>query len=143
MPGIATGEVYSFAEGKLHLFASASGTTTGSGIGFARESTLTFTYGWRDVEGADRRYRRVMTGRRVEMSVRALYADRVLFNLANASAAVNARFEGLVTGAGLGKSAHFAMYSGVIDSVSVNQSDGAMNQITLNYHANDWSAFGQ
>ncbi len=144
MPGIATGEVFSWPEGKLYLYASASGTTSGSGIGFARQSTLTLTYGWLDLEAADRRMYRAITGRRAEMTIGALYSDRSILALVNASAPVHAKFEGVVTGgAALGKSGQIVLYSGVVDSYAITQSDGAMFSQSLSLHSRDWSAFGQ
>jgi hypothetical protein len=140
--GIATGEVYAFPEGKLYLYASASGTTSGSGIGFAMDSTLAFSYGWDDRYNLDGTWSRVLTGQRVEMSIGQLLADRHLYNIANGTGAVNAKFEGLITAAGIGKSAYWTLYSGVVDQVSLTQRDGDVMTCGLNLHAYEWSAIG-
>ena len=142
MPGPGTGETYSFPEGKLYLYASASGTTSGSGVGFAQDATLRFSYGWKDRQDLDNGYRHVLTGRRADLTINALYMDRTIFNIANASAVVNARFEGLVTALGT-KSAQFLLYSGVIDQLEIEQSQGALFKVGYTMHANLWSAFGQ
>jgi len=139
--GIATGETYSFSEGKLYLYASASGTVSGSGISFARDASLALTYGWTDIQGLYGDVVHVITGRRADLRIGTLYADKTLATLAAATAAVNAKFEGLVTG-GLTQSAQWILYSGVIDSVSLSQSDGEMFKGDYAMHANVWSAFG-
>lgn len=144
MPGIATGEVYSFAEGKLYLYASASGNTSGSGVGFVGDATLKFAFGWVDAPGANAQYVRVLTGQRADLAIGALVADLNLFRLAQATAAVNARFEGLISaGAALQKSAMWVLYSGVVDEAQINQNQGALFGGTFAAHFNQWSAFGQ
>ena len=141
MPGIATGESFSFAEGRLYLYASASGTTSGSGIGFAENATLSISYGWHETQGLDI-WQRVMTGQLAKLVIGTLYGDRTLFNLANASAAVHAKFEGQITG-GLSRSAQWLLYSGVVDNFTVSQQNGALFRATYDMHATEWSAFGQ
>lgn len=145
MPGIATGETYSFAEGRLYLYASASGTTSGSGIGYAENATLRITYGWKDRQDLDNGYRHFLTGRRADLTIGNLYADKVLFDLANASAAVNAKFEGRVTGpaGAVQKSAQFVLYSGVVEQFELTQQRGNLFNAAYSMHANLWSAFGQ
>lgn len=143
MPGIATGETFSFAEGKLYLYASASGTTSGSGIGFARAATLRFVYGWVDFPTLNGGWQRLITGKRADLNIGQLYGDRTLFTLADSTAAVNAKFEGLVTGnAQTTKSAQYILYSGVVDDVEINQNNGDLFQASYAMHANEWSAFG-
>jgi len=143
MPGIATGEVFAFSEGKLYLYASASGTTSGSGIGFAEGAQLTLSYGWLNYRDLSGLYHDLITGQRADLSIDHLYADRVLMTLANGTAAVNAKFEGLVTGAGLGKSAQHLLYSGVIDQVTLTQTENDLFRGRIAMHANTWSAIGQ
>lgn len=139
--GNATGETYSFAEGKLYLYASASGTTSGSGVGFATNAEMGFSYGWMNYRNFDGNYHNLITGKYATLSIENLLADTVLFNLANASAAVNAKFESLTTGVAA-KSANWVLYSGVIDSLRVNQSMGDLHKFSISLHANVWSAFG-
>lgn len=141
MPGIATGETYGFSEGKLYLYASASGTTSGSGISFAKDASLQFTYGWVDFQDLNGKYNRIITGKRADLRIATLYADKTLATLANSTAAVNAKFEGLVTG-GLTQSAQWILYSGVIDAVSLSQSESDVFKGDYAMHANVWSAFG-
>jgi len=139
--GIATGEVFAFPEGRLYLYASASGTASGSGIGFAEGAQLQATIGWRETFAHGGRPRRVETGRRVDLTINSLFGDLTLVRLAQASAAVNARFEGLVTGGRI-QSAHLALYSGVIDSFTLTQQDGELFRANYAMHAHTWSAFG-
>ena len=139
--GIATGEVFSFAEGKLILYASASGTTTGSGIGFVEGVTLSFAYGWDETLTCDGRYENVITGRLATLAANVLHGDNYLFRLANLTGAVNARFEAVVTG-GRSQSAQFLLYSGMIDNAALSESDGALNKGTFSLYARSWSAIG-
>jgi hypothetical protein len=144
MPGVATGETFSFAEGRLYLYASASGNTSGSGIGFAENASLKFAYGWVERVGANNRLVRVLTGQRADLAIGTLLADLALFRLANATAAVNAKFEGLVSaGAALQKSAVWVLYSGVVDEAGITQGQGQLFRGNYSMHAHEWSAFGQ
>lgn len=142
MPGIPTGEVFSFAEGRVWLYASASGTTSGSGIGFARDTTVRFSYGYRNERGLQFRYLDIRTGQRAEMTVGALYADRTLVALIHASAPVNVRFQAITTGVGV-KSGEFALYSGAVDSFQLQETEGGLWRASYGMHANSFSAFGQ
>ena len=143
-PGLpGTGEVYHFGEGRLILWASASGTTSGSGVGYVSNSTLSFVLAWKNIPRCDLNYRDILTGRRIDLSIEHLYYDRTLNTLFNSTAAINAKFEALQTGAGLGKSAIWQLYSGVIDNNSISQADGRMFGSQFAIHANIWSAFGQ
>lgn len=143
MPGIATGEVYAFAEGKLYLYASASGTTSGSGIAFARDATLNLAYGWDENLAYGGTWTRALTARRADLSISHLLADQSTFNIANGTACVNAKFEGLITAGSLSKSAQWTLYSGVIDAFSVAQVDGELFKCSISFHANEWTAIGQ
>lgn len=139
--GIATGETYSFSEGKLYLYASANGTASGSGISFAKEATLNFVFGWVDFQNLNGNYVRILTGQRADLRISTLYADKTLHDLANSTGAVNAKFEGVVTG-GRSQSAQYVLYSGVIDSVTLMQVEGDLFKGDYAMHANTWSAFG-
>ena len=138
---VATGEVFSFAEGKLILYASASGATTGSGVGFVQGVSLTFAYGWDETLTCDGRYENVITGKIATLAANVLHGDNYLFRLANLAGAVNARFESLITG-GRSQSAQFLLYSGVIDNASVQESDGSLNEGAFSMYARTWSAIG-
>ena len=141
--GIATGEVFSFPEGMLYLYASASGTTSGSGVAFCEEAGLKLNYGWYEAGAFNAQPFRVLTGQRADLTISLLYADRTFYKLADATAALHAKFEGLITANGLGKSALWWLYSGVIDSVEVSQAQGQVWRGSIAFHASQWSAFGQ
>jgi len=143
MPVIATGEVYAFPEGQLYLYASASGTVSGSGLAFVEDAALRLIYGWLNSRTLDGIYHDDLTGQRAELSVSHLYADRTTFALINASAAVHVKFEGLVTGGGLAKSALYWLYSGAVDEFGLQQVKNGMFVGSFSLHANIWSAFGQ
>ena len=85
---------------------------------------------------------RAFSSRVATLTVKHLYTDRNFFNLANASAPVNAKFEGITTGVAA-KSAQFLLYSGVIDEFQITQSDGNLFEASVSMHANEWSAVGQ
>lgn len=142
MPGPATGEVFAFPEGRVYLYASASGATSGSGIGWVENARLSLTYGWYNYRTLDTNYHDLLTGQRAEMTVQNMLGDLVLYNLLNGTAAVNAKFEGLMT-ATAAVSAQWVLYSGVIDSFQVEQVQGDVFKGSYSMHANIWSAFGQ
>src|SRR3989304_10639455 len=98
MPGIATGEVFAFPEGKLYLYASASGTTSGSGIGFAENAALQFAYDWVDAAGADGRHDHVLMAKEARLTIGALVGDLTLWRLGDAKGGGKAQFRGLITG---------------------------------------------
>jgi hypothetical protein len=138
---IATGETFAWPEGQLVVYASASGATTGSGVGFAENARLSFTYGWYEYRGAGGTYRREITGQVANLSIGALWGDTQLFQLLNASAALNAVFR--ASAGALTQSAHIVLYSGVGDSVSFDGAEGQVFKAAYNFHCNTWSGFGQ
>ncbi len=142
MPAISTGETFAFAEGNLWLYASASGTVSGSGVAWAQDATVRFIYGWKNDRLLSGQYFDLLTGQAVTMQVSHLLGDMYFFRLAQLTGAVNAKFEGLVTG-GLSQSAQWILYSGVIDAVEYTQSTDQVFKGSVNMHANTWSGFGQ
>lgn len=142
MPGIATGEVFSFAEGRLYLYATVSGNTSGSGIGFAENASLKFAHGWKDFDLEELKVERILTGMRADLAIGKLVSDLVLFRLAQATAAVNAKFEGLIAAGPVQQSAVWVLYSGVVDEAAINQNQGALFGGTFQAHFATWSAFG-
>ena len=140
-------EVYSFPEGRLYLWQAYTGVTasanatSGSSIAFAQDSTLAFAYGWADFPNADGSYVRGYTAQHVSLSIAHLFGDMATFNLANSRSALNARFESY--NSGVSASAQFTLYSGVVDTFNVVQSDNASFKASLTFHANTWSALGQ
>jgi hypothetical protein len=137
----ASGETLSFAEGRITVWASASGNTSGSGVGFCEDVTLRLAYGWLERRGADGAWSRYETGRRASLDVTHLYAYRTLYALADATAAVNARFEGKA--GALTQSGQWDLYSGVITQMELRQADGGVWRGGLAAHFDQWSAFGQ
>lgn len=142
MPGIATGEVFSFAEGKLYLWAAASGNTSGSGVGFAENASLKFAHGWKDFDLEELKVERILTGQRVDLVIGKLVSDLGLFRLAQATASVNAKFEGLIAAGPLQQSALWVLYSGVVDEAAINQNQGALFGGNFAAHFATWSALG-
>lgn len=143
MPGPATGETFSFAEGKLSLYAVASGNTSGSGIGFARNASLKFAFGWKDFDLEELKVERILTGQRADLAVGHLLADLTLFRLAQATAPVNAQFEGVINAGPLAQSAVWVLYSGVVDEAAITQAEGQAFAGNFAAHFASWSAFGQ
>lgn len=137
-----TGEAFSFPEGKLYLYASASGSTSGSGVGFTQDASLAFQFGWWEGGAPGGKKVHIATGQRVDLTINNLLSDQVLYNLAVSKSAVNANFEALHTALGA-KSAQWVLYSGVIDKFEVTQQDGDVFRSNLSMHADSFSAFGQ
>src|SRR3990167_1736645 len=100
MARVSTGETFSFLEGNVFIYASASGSTSGSGIGFCQDVGLTMQFGWREHRGIRKRDHmlRAYSSRVATLTVGHMYCDRTMFALCNGSADVNAKFEGITTG---------------------------------------------
>lgn len=139
--GIGTGEVFAWPEGSLLVYASASGATTGSGLGYAENARLVFTYGWLDYRAAGGQYRREITGQVANLTIGQLWGDTQLFQLLNASAALNIEFK--VSAPRLQQSARHVLYSGVCDSFSLDGSEANLFRAVATMRSNVWSAFGQ
>ena len=141
--GIATGEVFAFPEGRLYLYASGSGNTSGSGIGFAVGAQMQYVYGWKErFDAGAIQPKRAITGQRCDLTIDNLLGDLVLFNLANATSMVQAKFEGLITG-GRVRSAEWILNSGAVDSVGMSQDEGNTFRGSYAAHFYSWSAFGE
>jgi hypothetical protein len=140
-------EVFSFPEGRLYLWQAYTGVTasanatSGTAIAFAQDSTLAFAYGWSDFPNADGSYVRGYTEQHVSLSISHLFGDMATFKLANSRSALNARFEAY--NSGMSASAQWTLYSGVVDTFNVVQSDNASFKASMTFHANIWSAVGQ
>jgi hypothetical protein len=139
--GIATGEVFAFPEGKLYLYASASGTASGSGVAWVENAEIGFVYGWLDEERMGGVHREYRTGQRVDLTIGTMVGDLSLWRLADAGSALNAKFEGLVTGGRI-QSAQWIIYSGMADSVRIAQQDGDLFRGQFAMHGWEYSGFG-
>ena len=157
-------EVFAFPEGKLYLwyaysgywsaYLTASGTgsasasaiaqsgslASGTALAFAQDATLTFAYGWIERYHDDGTYRRSLSGQRADLNIGHMLSDQATYNLAQSKSAMNATFEGYISGTQ--QTARWTLYSGVIDNISINQAEGALFNSKLSYHAYEWSATG-
>lgn len=142
MPSFSTGETYSFAEGNFWIWPLASGTTSGSGVAYCQDVSIRLVYGWHNDRLLSGQYFDLLTGQAATIQVNNLLADMYFYRLAAQTGAVNAKFEGIVTG-GLSQSAQLILYSGVVDAINASQSTDQVFKGGLNAHANIWSGFGQ
>ncbi len=96
-------------------------------------------YGWMNRQALDGTYRDHITGQRGEVNIQAYHTqDGLLQKFADAKTAVHMK---LMQNNGIG-SAGVVLYSGRLDSVQYQGSEGSPFSYSLQYHANVWTAFG-
>jgi len=107
-------------------------------VGLAQDSNVAFQHGYMNLEMTTARNTDILTGKRVEVGVDALYTvnDSVL-TLFQAETAVHMKF----THTGVNGSAGWFLWSGALEALRYNGADAAPFRYSLSYHANTWSAF--
>jgi hypothetical protein len=134
---MSTGEVYTWPEGAVYLW---TGTTGNSAlIAYATDTQIREVHGFINFPTLTGTYHDVITGRRADVGIGALYlADSlVLQQFASAETAVHMHLAHTANGASAGR----FLWSGRIDSYENAGRQGALFTVRLNYHANIWSAY--
>lgn len=128
-------ETFAWPEGAIYLW-----TGTASAIpAYVQQVQGTFTQGWDNFATLDGAWHNVLTGARAEITIGALYAvDTALRALAAAQTGIHLH----LTQSALGASAGYLLYSGCIDRVTLAGREGEVYRFSVDYHANDWSAYG-
>jgi hypothetical protein len=131
-------EAFSHSEGTLHLW---TGTATASAlVAYVQNIGGNFINGWLNEPRGDLSYRNVQTGQRVDLQIGTyLTPDFTLHRLFASATAVHAHLRQFNSAQG---SAGYFFYSGRIDSLALNGSEGGLVSFNLTYHANRWSAYG-
>ena len=131
-------QVYGWPDGKIWLWTGGAGATSATAE-YASDSQARFMHGAENIQNISGVYRDVPTGRRVDVTIGALYSLdwRPVLLMASAETAVHMHFaqNDKLTSAG-----HF-LWSGFIDSVEIVGRERGLYQLRFAYHANRWSAY--
>lgn len=130
-------EVYAWPEATIYLWTGSA--TVSALIGYATDTRAAFDYGVDNFRTLDGVYHNLYTGQRVDVSIGALYTNDLsaLQAMAEAKTAIHIHLKHAVNGGSAGR----LLYSGTIDTWNLQGYDGRMFQVTVNYHANVWSAY--
>lgn len=129
-------ETLNWGEGQVYIFTG----TASAIVAYAQDLNATMVYGWDNRQLVAGTYLDIMTGQRVDLSIRQLYApDATLQRLAASTAQVNVHLKHSASGGG--GSAGIYLYSGRIDQINLAGSENNPYVFGLNYHANLWSAY--
>ena len=132
-------ETYAWLEGTVYIW---TGTGTASAVvAYAQSVRATLVRGWENYQTLDGAWHNRHTGQRADVQIGAL--------LTRDNSALNAMFD--ATGAlvhvhmiydhSAGGSAGRILYSGQIDTLSDNGSDGQSVNLEMAYHCNSWTAY--
>lgn len=130
-------ETFSWPEGTIYLWTGAGGSAT---VAYAASLRLSIDYGIENVRNLSGTYRNVSTGRRADVNVGMMYTvdNTWITKIAEAQTAVHMHIKQAVPGQG---SAGHYMWSGSIDGWQSQGYDGGLYRTSINYHANEWSAY--
>jgi hypothetical protein len=95
--------------------------------------------GWDNRARLDGSYSDALTGKRADLTIRAMYTyDSTLLRINESATAVHLHLKhsGALGSAGL------YLYSGRIDRIDLQGSEGNPYVFGITYHANRWSAYG-
>jgi hypothetical protein len=130
-------EACAWPEGAIYLW---TGTATASGVvAYAERVYGTLAYGINTVRTFDGVYHNLWTGQRADVYVAAFYTtDALTFQkMAAAQTGVHAHLKHTAVGA----SAGVFLYSGALNSVTLNGANGDVLRYSLALQANNWSAY--
>lgn len=131
------GEVIAWPEGSIYLW---TGTATASAlVGYATDTRASFNYGVSNYRTLDGIYHNLYTGQRCDVSIGMLYTPDLsaLQTMVEAQTAIHIHLKHTANGVSAGR----LLYSGAVDSLSLNGNEGSIYQVSVNYHANVWSAY--
>lgn len=131
-------EAFTWPEGTVVIYTGNATPSTSAIQGYAQDSRLSFAWGWDNRQAAGGNYRDHLTGKRVDVSVGAVYVfDKTLARIAESATAVHMKFiHSSVNG-----TAGYFLYSGRIESIEYAGSEPSPYTYTFKYHANYWSGF--
>ncbi len=129
-------EAYSWPEGSLSLFTG--GTAVSALISYAENSTVNLVWGWDNKPTLSGVYRDVLTGKRIDVTIGALYTVKTIQRIADSATAVHMKF---MHSSIVNSTAGLWGFSGRIDRLSYAGNDGEVYKYTMALHFNQWSAF--
>jgi hypothetical protein len=130
-------EVVSWREGRVYVW---TGTATASAVLYFHNSiNMTFVKGVDSQPRLDGSYCNTVTGQRSDVNTQQYYAgDTTLMRMFDSATAVHLK----VTQGSYWGTASAVLWSGFIDSVSLNASENGLYQFSMVYHANGWNFYG-
>lgn len=131
------GEVFTFSEGRLYIW-TGSHTASGMSVAFVEQVSVNLTTQWGNQRSVGTGRHEWVIDQRADLQIGKAYANADLYALLNATGVVHIKVEHENVPAG---SAGFILYSGRLDNLSVNGSQGAIMQENLVGHAYQWTGY--
>lgn len=130
-------ETFNWNEGAVYIY---TGTATASALLFLCENiSMQLAHSWQDHKTMDGTYSYHLIEQRANLSIGQLYTvDATLFRIQNSATAVHWH----IKNTGVNGSAGVYLYSGRIDSLAIQGRQGDVQQVAVQYHAHNWSAYG-
>lgn len=134
---MATGEVYTWREGKVTFYTGAPTAV----VAYARNSTLRAMFGYATWTTLDGVYHTKMTGQRYDLQIEALYCQDVkpLWQLFSSTAQVHVHL--LQWQGGTLPSAGHKLWSGRITDMEYAGSEGQQYTFRLSYFSHEATAY--
>ena len=134
---MASAEVYAWPEGEIWLWTGAAAASAAPQ--FAQSLNFSLAHQWDNRKPASGNYFDVKMGQRAEVTIGGLVSQHFTVpKIFESGTAVHMKLmQSSVNG-----TAGYILYSGRIDSLQQEASEGGIFRSNLTYHANDWTAFG-
>ncbi len=131
-------ESVSWMEGTISLYTGNASPSNSAVVAQCQNVSLRLNRGWMNREALDGTYRDHYTGQRADITIGQFYNyDGTLVKMEASATAVHIKAMHSNT---YGSAGYF-FYSGRIDAVQVQGSNGGLFTFTITYHSNSWSAF--
>lgn len=132
-------EAYSFREGTLHLWTGAA-TASGASVGYAQNVNIDLGLDFQADPALSGNYRTHLAGRQGTYSVEMLWTySSAVRQIFFAETAGGVHFK--ITEAGVNGSAGIILYSGSMNRLTYQGSEGALMRMSLGGFGHVWSAF--
>jgi len=130
-------ERYAWPEGQLLVWTGTSNPVTAAYVENVRGS---HAWGWYNIgPSIGGTYTDHLTGQRADVSVGVAYTyDTTLVKMAQSATAVHIQ----LNHSGVNGSAGWKYYSGRLVAQTVEAYEGGLYSLTLQYYANNWTAYG-
>lgn len=132
-----TNLTYVWGDGTVKLW---SGAATPTAVHLAQTINIAPVKGILNQQTVNGLYYNAITGQRVDVSINFLFTqDMYWWRLFDGATAVNMQIDHNHARG----SAGWFFWSGIIDSIPQAGGEGGAYSMTMNYHSNIWSAYGQ
>lgn len=130
-------EAFSWPEGSLSLSTGVPFATSAL-IAYCENTNLTEKWGWNNIPAASGNYSDTLTGQRADVTFGAVFTfDKTALRMAQAATAVHMKLNhNTING-----SAGVYLYSGRIDSLTLQGQAAGVYHYTMQAHFNVWTAY--